>query len=147
MGVTTPTSENLRFPGGGWHGITWQEWGEGVTPPDPGPDPVAAFTIDPEPSTVGDEVTFDATDSTPTPGITAYEWELVGASETGSGVVYRTTGLSEGANVIRLTVRLDDGRFDRSMQMANAAPVPEPDPIEPEPDPEPETRRARRGEP
>lgn len=140
MGVSTPQSTEPKFPGPlGWHGVTWQEWGE--PPPEPIPDPVARFTIAPEPSTLGDEVTFDAAGSTPSE-ISAYEWEVVTAvGDTGTGPVFRYTSAVAQMHVMRLIVRLPDGRSNQSMQQFNVHPPPDPEP-DPE-EPEPETRRRR----
>jgi YD repeat-containing protein len=76
--------------------------------------PVPAFTIDPSPAIVGQEVTFDASGSTDPDGtITRYEWDLDGngtfETSTGTGRVARQTYDSAVALNVGLRLTDDDG--------------------------------------
>jgi PKD domain len=107
---------------------------------DPTNPPVASFIRAPEPSTLGQPVTFDATASTPSPGINRYQWQVLTAGGTvvPEQAVVNVTLPQTGLHVMRLTVWLPDGRSDMSQLQFNVNPaVEEPDPEEPDPE-EPE---------
>jgi hypothetical protein len=91
-----------------------------------GPDPVADFTVAPEPSEEGDEVTFDASASTPDPGISDYEWTVVTQAPLAfTGKVVEFTSAITGLHVMRLIVYLPDGRSDMSQRQFNINPAAE----------------------
>lgn len=73
------------------------------------PDPVADFTVAPDPPVAGELTTFDGSPSTPDEHITEYRWELIGLGE-GFGKVITHTFAAPGVQQARLTVRLADGR-------------------------------------
>lgn len=80
----------------------------------PIPDPVADFTVTPAAPTSEDQVTFDATPSTPAAHIDRYSWQLLMGGEGNSYDQPWTTGpFAAGTVVAELNVRLEDGRTAR----------------------------------
>jgi hypothetical protein len=132
-----------RFPGPGWRGIPWQEWGvPEPEPPEPIPDPVADFTISPSAPTDADSIVLTST-STPVEHIEAYEWgqQMPVTIPPGEGPPEMILGPQPaGAYVWNLRVRLTDGRWStlRSRGVNITATEDPEEPPDPEPEPEPE---------
>lgn len=79
-------------------------------------DPVASFTISPEDPVAGDTVVFDATDSTPSENLTAFEWRVSGDAsldDRGDRVTY---SLDAGSYDVRLRIVDREGREDEQTQ-------------------------------
>ena len=78
--------------------------------------PTAAFTIDPNPATTGQQVTFDGSSSTDDDPIAKYEWDLDGngtfETDTQAVATATTTFATAGTYTIRLRVTDDHGVQD-----------------------------------
>ena len=113
------------------------------------PFPVAAFTYTPPAPRVGVPMLFDGGGSTPDPGIDVYEWQLTGTGGgTAQGRTISFTPPDASAYVMRLTVRLADGRSANTSRMFDVAAVddseaPGEEPDETPPDEPRSHRRAR----
>jgi large repetitive protein len=106
-----------------------------VTPPPPPANepPTASFTIEPNPASVGQDVTFDGSASTdpedtePFPD-TNYDWDLDGnGTFESSGRIVRRSYATPGARTIRLQVTDSNGATStvasRTLNVNNAAPT------------------------
>ena len=107
-----------------------------VPPPEPIPDPVARFTFTPPEPTTTDTVMFDASTSTPEGHIVGYAWRMLTLPIEGEGVTFETMLPALGVQVMRLDVRLADGRTHYVQQMITVVNPPPPDVEEPEPPPD-----------
>ena len=80
--------------------------------------PTAAFTITPNPQTLGQAVAVDATSSSDADGsIVSWSWSWGDATSDGSGESSSHTYASAGAYSITLTVTDDDGAIDTASQV------------------------------
>ena len=74
--------------------------------------PVAVIdSISPNPASEGEGVTFNGHGETPSGSIDAYEWESSINGYLGGNATFSTSSLSEGAHVISLRVRDDQGEW------------------------------------
>ena len=81
--------------------------------------PTASFTVSPNPATVGQVVTFDASASNDADGsITKYEWDLDGngSYETDTGTTKTTTKTYSASTTIDVKVRVTDDRSATATQ-------------------------------
>ena len=81
--------------------------------------PVALFTYSPQNPVIGEEITFDASDSYDPDGeIVSYEWDF-GDDSTGNGEVVTHAYSSADAYTVTLTVTDDDGVTDSTSKVVN----------------------------
>ena len=91
--------------------------GTPVAPPPPAPAdaPEAKFTVSPTSPAAGQNVFFNASDSTSPSGITLYAWDF-GDGTTASGVAVTHPFSAAGIYVVRLSVTAVDGQIDTITQ-------------------------------
>ncbi|MEF8808004.1 malectin domain-containing carbohydrate-binding protein, partial [Natronomonas sp.] len=90
-------------------------WQTDATIGDDNEAPSASFTVSPSSPTVGEDVTFDASDSTDDSSIASYEWDFDDGT-TASGETATHTFDEAGDYDVTLTVTDDDGVTDNTTQ-------------------------------
>lgn len=94
-------------------------------PPPPEPQPVAQFTYAPVTPRPGEEVTFDASASSPSPGgtLVEYRWDF-GDGASGAGVIVTHSYSQVGSYTVRLTVTDDQNKQATAEQTISVAASP-----------------------
>ena len=95
-------------------------------------EPSAAFEWDPQTPAAGEEITFDASASTPDGEIVTYEWDFTGDgsidASTGDPLATHTFD-DVGSYAVELTVTTEDERTDTTQRTVRVGPEAPPEPI------------------